>query len=219
MYSLSTNKNGSRSKYWILDRQLVCVLILLITSSLAIADDWAYELRPSAKAIYATKYAQVSCAEVPRLLSSKAEKSVYIAVRDAALFQDKNCASTIRKHRGVLSKIPGLADVISFYEYRSGDTNGLHRLARSFDAEAKHTQDHWTVEIFGFIANWDITGRRLVRHAAYSDGAGTEVLCSALKWHRYLFGEVDFEKHWFSIGKEERVKQEILQDIFDNCRP
>jgi len=185
----------------------------------AVADDWAFELHASAKDVYAKKSMQVPCSDIPRLLSTKAEKSIYLAVRDAALFRDKSCRPIIQKYRADLAKIPGLPNAMSFYDYRSGDANGLRQLSRSFDADARHTQDHWTVEILGFIADWDTAGRRLVRHSSYSDGAGTELLCSALKWHRYLYGEVDFENHWFSIGKQEGVKHEVLQDMFDNCRP
>lgn len=195
------------------------MLAMMACSLPALADDWAYELHSDAKQIYTKKVIQISCSEIPNLLSTKAEKSIYLAVRDAALFRNQGCGPIIRKYRAELAKIPGLPDAMSFYDYRNGDTNGLRQLSRSFDAAARRTQDHWTVEIFGFIADWETAGRRLVRHSAYSDGAGSELLCSALKWHRYLYGEVDFEKYWFSIGKQERVKHEVLQDMFDNCRP
>lgn len=219
MYSSSTSDTVFPSTRFSLISRLLSTLAIMACCLPAYADDWAFELHASAKDVYAKKSMQVRCSDIPHLLSTKAEKSIYLAIRDAALFQDKDCKPIIQKHRAVLAKIPGLPDAMAFYDYRSGDTNGLRQLARSFDADARRTQDHWSVEIFGFIADWDTAGRRLVRHSAYSDGAGSELLCSALKWHRYLYGEVDFEKHWFSIGKQERVKHEVLQDMFDNCRP
>ena len=219
MYSLLTSKVRHPASQSGLNWRWPIVLTMMGFCSPAGASDWAYELHSSAKQVYSTKAIQIPCSEIPSLLSAKAEKSIYLAVRDAALFRNQACRQIIKKYHGELEKIPGVPDAMSFYDYRNGDANGLRQLARSFDADARRTQDHWTVEIFGFIGDWSTAGRRLARHSSYSDGAGTEVLCSALKWRRYLYGEVDFEENWFSIGKQEGVKQDVLQDMFDNCRP
>jgi len=67
------------------------------------------------------------------------------------------------------------------------------------------------------LGDWDISGKRLVRHARYSDGAGSELLCSALMWRRFLYGEKDFEMRWDRIGKEENVDAGRLQRFREKC--
>lgn len=219
MFSSSNNNVYFRARRSLGIRPL-CLLSLSLTFSLpALASDWAYELPNRAKDIYIKKEAQYSCKELQKLISTKSEKAIYITIRDAGIFRDPSCSEIIQKNRAELMKIPGLPNAIDFYDYRLGDAEGLNRLARSFDLDAKRTQDHWTVSLFGFLNDWEVSGKRLVRHSAYSDGAGSELLCSALKWRRYLYGEVDFEKHWFSIGKKEGVKHDKLQDKYEFCRP
>lgn len=68
-----------------------------------------------------------------------------------------------------------------------------------------------------FLNDWHISGRRLVRHAKYSDAVGSEILCDVIWWRCYLFGKEDFKRFWFKIGKEENVSLEILQDFYDSC--
>jgi len=198
---------------------IVISLALLITAPCAQAEDWAYELADSAKQIYMKKAVQIPCSRIGDLIQSKAKDDIYLAIRDAGLFHDQTCASVVRKFRQTLEKMVGVRDAVAFYLYRMGDKQQLNVLAKSFDRDAKRTGDHWTVELFGFLDDWNIAGRRLVRHSSYSDGADSEVLCSALMWRRYLYGEADFEDNWFRIGKQEHVDMERLKDKFDYCYP
>jgi hypothetical protein len=68
--------------------------------------------------------------------------------------------------------------------------------------------------------DWEVSGRRLVRHAkCCTDGIGGEALCSAIWWRQYLYGEKDFKHFWFKIGKEENVSLEKLHYYYHNCHP
>jgi hypothetical protein len=87
-----------------------------------------------------------------------------------------------------------------------------------FDREARGVGDHGIVMLFGFLRAWDATGRRLARHASYSDGAATELLYSALKWQRFLYGEEDFKGNWFKYDREEGVKESVLMYFFNICK-
>lgn len=195
-------------------------ICLLTVSSMAMAnEDWAYELPDSAKLIYMKKSIQIPCSRIEDLIQSNDNSSIYIAIRDAGLFHDHSCALTVERYRKSLEKMDGVRDAIAFFLYRQGNEHQLDVLAKSFDRDAKRIGDHWTVELFGFLNDWNIAGRRLVRHASYSDGAGSEVLCSALMWKRYLYGEEDFEKNWYRIGKEENIDHNRLRDMFDLCYP
>jgi hypothetical protein len=198
---------------------MVALLSLLTVPSVLRAEDWAYELSDRAKGIYMEKIAQVPCSKIDELIQSKSKRIIYIAIRDAGLFYDNSCLSMVQKHRTTLEKMEGVRDAVAFYLYRMGDKKQLDVLAKSFDRDARKTGDHWTVEIFGFIDDWNIAGRRLVRHSAYSDGAGSELLCSALMWRRYLYGEADFENNWFKIGRQEKVDDENLKDRYRFCYP
>ena len=195
------------------------MLALLAVTSLVQAENWAFELQDRAKQIYMEKTTQVPCSKVSELVQSNNKRQIYIAIRDAGLFQDESCVSIVRKYQKTFEEMEGVRDAVAYYLYRMGNKQRLDVLARSFDRDAKRTGDHWTVELFGFIDDWSIAGRRLVRHAAYSDGAGSELLCSALMWRRYLYGEANFEKNWFRIGKQEKVDDEQLKDKFKYCYP
>lgn len=193
-------------------------LMLGLTSS-ALARDWTYELPDSAKQIYLQKAVQIPCTQIDELLKSNNTRAVFQSIRDAALFKDKACFSTVKQRIPTLEKIEGVRDAVAFYLYQMGDKSQLNTLARSFDADAERVGDHWTVSIFGYMEDWNTAGRRLVRHSKSSDGAASELICSALMWRRYLYGEVAFEKYWFQLGKEEKIGEEKLMDWYLYCYP
>jgi hypothetical protein len=62
------------------------------------ADDWAYELSSKAREIYTQKKTQIPCESPPELLTQKKTQDIYIAIRDAGLFQTKSCDVIIQKH-------------------------------------------------------------------------------------------------------------------------
>jgi hypothetical protein len=204
-------------KVWI----IVCAFFLLfIFYHVAIAEDsedWAfYESEAKAREIYNKKIIQIPCARIDDLLRKNDSIGVYIAIRDAALFGDKTCETYIKKYLRKLKKLDGAKDVIAFYSYKNGDQKGLKLLAGSFDKDLSE----FAVDLFGFINEWQISGRRLVRFAkCCHDASGGELLCNAISWRRYLYGEDDFKRNWFKIGKEEKVSLEILQHFYDKCRP
>lgn len=182
------------------------------------ADDWAYELPAEAKEIYLWKRTQIPCSELGKLVQKKDADKSHIAIRDAGLFGDKSCGPYIRRYRDALSAL-GLSNTVAFYYLKTGDSSRRDDLVKSFDREATRVGDHVTVELFGFLEDWEATGRRLVRHAKRADGAAGETLCSAIAWRRFLYGEVLFEQNWFAIGKQEEVDRERLVHYFDSCRP
>lgn len=181
------------------------------------SEDWAYECGAEAKEIYTKKQIQIPCERINELLSKDDINGVYISIRDAALFGDKQCDTYIKKNLSKLKKLDGAKDAVAFYYYKNGDPSGLTELADSYDKEAYWIGGYWTVELFGFINEWRISGRRLIRHAKWSDAMGAEILCSAIAWRCYLYGKKDFNHFWFKIGKEEKVSLEKLQFFCDSC--
>jgi hypothetical protein len=96
----------------------------------------------------------------------------------------------------------------------------LKTLAQTFDSEVgSGGGDHWTVDIFGYINEWEISGKRLVKHARGAQEVGAKLLCSAVLWRRYLHGEKKFKDHWFQTGKEEKVSLDRLNYYYDSCQP
>ena len=178
--------------------------------------DWAfYESEAKAREIYTEKKIQIPCARIDELLRKNDNIGVYIAIRDAALFGDKTCETYIKKYFRKLKKMDGAKDVVAFYSYKNGDPKGLKLLADSFDKDFSE----FAVDLFGFINEWQISGRRLLRFAkCCHDASGGELLCNALWWRRYLYGEEDFKHNWFKIGEEEKVNLKILQHFYEKCR-
>lgn len=200
---------------------LVALCILPSLSMPVLANDWAYELSDKAKEIYVQKKLQISCSYLEYLIHSKHNSRLFTAIRDAALFRDTSCKKIIRKNIQKLKqkKDASVRAALNYYLYVNGDKARLKYLAKSFDTEAKKVGDHWTVEIFGFMPDWDVSGRRLVRHSKWADGAASELLCSAIKWRRFLYGEVNFTKNWLRIGKQEKVPKAILEEKIHFCIP
>jgi hypothetical protein len=91
-------------------------------------------------------------------------------------------------------------------------------LAEIFDKEARIVGGHWAVELFGFLDDWDVSGKRLVRHSLHADGAAAELLCSAIMWRRYLYGEKLFKEKWYEVGKKERIDKRILDHFYETCK-
>ena len=200
------------------------------------AEDWVYELSAEAKQIYKKKTVQYPCKNIPTLLGQSMspefkqtstglslvpvqnEKTdeIYFTIRDAGLLRTKSCDSIIQQHITRLNEIPGVKDAIAFYYYRLGVKHQLNVLADDFDCKA--SGDHWTVELFGFLDDWDTSGVRLVRLAAHSDGAGSELLCSAIVWRRYLYGERNFKDNWYKYGEKEKVDRRRLDQFYEMSR-
>jgi hypothetical protein len=182
--------------------------------------NWVFESSAEeAKEIYTKKKIQIPCKRIGELLNEGDITGVYIAIRDAALFGDKTCSKYIKKNLDRLKRTEGAKDAVAFYSYKNGDPSGLKLLADSYDKEGR-TGDHATVDLFGVLNEWKISGRRLVRHAkCCTDAVGGEALCSAIWWRRYLYGEKEFKHFWFKIGKEENVSLEKLQEFYDDCHP
>ncbi len=200
---------------------MLCVFFsIFIFHRHVMALDWAYECGNDAKEIYSKKKIQIPCSRIDDLLKKNDINRMYIAIRDAALFGDKTCDTYIKKNLGKLKKLDGVKDALAFYSYKNGDSSGLKLLAKSYDKDVQRTGSEFAVELFGFLNEWQISGRRLVRFAkCCHDAVGGEILCSAIMWRRYLYGEDDFKRNWFKIGKEEKVRMEILQHFYDKCRP
>ena len=185
---------------------LIVYIVFFVCTFLRVApaQDWAFQLGAEAKKIYTKRKIQIPCKRIDDLLNKDDINGLYTAIRDAALFGDKTCDKYIKKNLDRLKQTEGAKDAVAFYFYKNGDSSGLKLLANSYDKDAQGIGDHWTVDLFGFLNEWEISGRRLVRHAkCCSDLVGGEALCSAIWWRRYLYGEKDFRHFWFKIGKED----------------
>ena len=197
---------------------LVIILCLCTAGELFAAEDWAYELSPEAKQIYKKKIIQYPCENIPALLQQNKTQDLYYTIRDAGIFKTKSCGTIIQRHADQLKRMLGVKDAVAFYFYKLGDNQQLKILETDFDNEAKATGDYVVVDLFGYLDDWDISGVRLVRHAAYSDGAASELLCSAIMWRRYLFGEKSFKENWYKAGRNEKINQRILDYFYETCR-
>jgi hypothetical protein len=199
----------------------VCIAALLavVLSSRAVSEtiDWAYEISERAKVRYINRETAIPCTALEKLLAENNSDELYIAIRDAALFGDKDCMVPIRRNIAALNRLSRVKDAVAYYQYAMGDKSMLTRLATSYDREGKQAGDHWTVEIFGYLPDWDVTGIRLVQHAKFSDGVAAEELCSALAWRRFLYGEVVFRENWFSIGRKLGIPDERLKNRYEKC--
>lgn len=203
---------------------VLTILCICIASNVFAIEDWAYECSSEAKQIYEKKIIQYQCKNIPKLLRQGNTEDLYHTIRDAGLFRTTSCGSIIKKHEKQLNNMVGVKDAVAFYYYRLGDKQQLKILANSFDKETfdKETNsfggDHWTVELFGFLDDWDISGVRLVRTAAHADGAGAELLCSALSWRRYLYGETIFKQNWYKFGEKEKIGKPELDHFYEGCK-
>jgi hypothetical protein len=198
----------------------LCCFFVSIFYQIAIAQDsrdWLYFPDEKAKEILTKKQGPIPCERIDELLRKDDINGLYIAIRDAALFGDKTCDAYIKKNLSKLKQLVGAKDAVAFYYYKNGDPCGLTELADSYDKDVQRTGSEFAVELFGFINEWHISGRRLVRHAKYSDAVGSEILCDAIAWRCDHFGKEDFKHFWFKIGKEEKVSLEKLQFFYDSC--
>lgn len=194
------------------------ILSLCIAGNAVASDDWAYELSQEAKKIYEKKTIQIPRQRIPALLAENNNQDLYIAIRDAGLFQEKSCYPIIQENLSVLGQISGVRDAVAFYLFKLGDKQQMKILVSDFDKEARAIGDHATVDLFGYLNDWDNFGVRLVRHAAYSDAVGSELLCSAIVWRRYLYGEKNFKNNWYRVGKKEKVDKRRLDHFYETCR-
>ena len=168
-------------------------------------DDWAYELPDTGKAIFEAGQPPRSCNHLNAEMDAL---TVYHVIRDAGLFRDSSCGDHIGKLPDDLAGEPAVLDAIRFYQVRLGDVSRLAPLLDSFDRRAREIGDDITVELFGFLPDWEHTGRRLARHSRYSDGAGSELLRSALQWKLYLYGrEPGFHESCLQVVNEEQVRE------------
>ena len=197
---------------------ILVAIATLLSCSTTLAANWAYELPDAAKNAYVDKKV-VNCELISEHLEKKEHRELYNLIRDAALFNIRACEVYIQKDLSILQRLEGVSDAVSFYYYQMGDNTKLNDLANSFDKNISEVPDHWTVELFGFIGEWEVTGRRLARYAKVSDGVGSELLCSALKWRRFLYGEVNFQKNWKKYGDMEQLSKEKRLDKLRDCLP
>jgi hypothetical protein len=181
-------------------------------------DDWAYELSIAAKDIYLRKAITVPCNVLGELINKEKYLAASIAIRDAALFGDKGCAQEIQKNSKRLLNKEHTRLAMLFYRSHFGDTEATKALIQSYDKEIGKQADYPAVELFGYMSDWDQTGRRLVQLANRADGSAAECLCSALSWRRFLYGEVSFAESWFRIGKEEKIEAAKLERYYYRCR-
>jgi hypothetical protein len=200
--------------------KLIATIILCIcmAGSALASEDWAYELSPHAREIYEKRIIQIPCEKIPKLLNEKNTQDLYLAIRDAGIFKEESCRRIIQKHMDELMQLPDVKGAVSFYLLRLGDRQQLNVLAKVFDKEARATGDHWVVELFGFLDDWDVSGKRLARHSGYSDGASAEILCSAIMWRRYIYGEKTFKQKWYEVGKKEKIEKHILDLFYERCK-
>ena len=196
----------------------ICILMLLLFCHPAFSYDWTYECSEEAKQIYENKKIQVSCDKIAELIKNNQPREIYIAVRDAGLWKLQDCAAYIETNRYELVKYSYIRDAIAFYLLKMGDKSQLKVLAASFDKDARKVGDHPTVELFGFLEDWEVSGRRLAKHLSYADGAAAELAGSAILWRRYLYGETQFSENWFKYGAEEGVNKRVLNYFYEKYK-
>ncbi len=199
-------------------RLIVIIFCIVVTPvTLLAAENWAYELSPQAREIYEKRMVQIPCEKISELLKEKNDQDLYFAIRDAGIFKEESCKPIVQKHADQLTQL-GLKGAVSFYLLRLGDRHQVNVLAEIFDKDARTVGDHWVVELFGFLDDWDVSGKRLVWHSRYADGAAAELLCSAIMWRRYLYGEKLFKEKWYEVGKKEKIDKRILDHFYETSK-
>jgi hypothetical protein len=191
------------------------VLCICLAGTALASENWVYDFSPQAREIYEKRIVQIPCEKISELLKEKDDQDLYLAIRDAGIFKQESCKPIIQKHMDQLTQL-GLKGVVSFYLLRLGDRQQLNVFAEIFDEQV--LRDFWVVELFGFLDDWDVSGKRLVRHSRYSDGAASELLCSAIMWRRYLYGEKIFKEKWYQVGKKEKIEKRILDHFYETCK-
>ena len=157
------------------------------------SEDWTFE--PSKKSFdrLDAKKGEFSCSKLGEYVAANDPWAAFYAIRDAGLFDDKSCSEAIVALDEALSEKGTTSAAVDFYRARMGDEAGLAALLTAFNVQAIQSEtgpslDHVVVSLFGFFPDWDRTGRRLLRHAKYSDGAAAMMNGNALVWKKHLYG-------------------------------
>jgi len=158
-----------------------------------LGSDWAFEPDEVARSRLERKEGSFRCAELGRYIAENDPWAAYHAIRDAALFDDSSCAEALARLRRLLDEKPVTRVALHFYEARRGSREALAALVSEFDADAidqetGSSRPDVVVSLFGFLPDWDQTGRRLLRYRKYSDAHASEMVAAALEWKRFLFG-------------------------------
>ena len=199
---------------------VIAIVVSCISISVYAIEDWTFELTDRAKKAYMEKVLDVSCNNIEQMLNDKEYDALFNIIRDIALVDNKRCEREINYHMKRLKQNKDLSGVILFYKFkRTGKTKYLKEMTKIFDSKYPKVGDHWIVEIFGYLADWKETGVRLVLRSKNADGSGGELLCSSIKWKRYLFGEERFRKLWFKYGEQKNVPIAILSKYYKMCHP
>jgi hypothetical protein len=188
-------------------RAVLFAFVGVLVSATARADDWAYTLAYEGdewKQIWSSGHPPTSCDSM-----GDDPETIYLAIRDAGLFRVASCAAEIDRLPAETRSSSPIDLAIAFYRLRMGDHSRLRTLLDVFDREARQTGDHLVIELFGFLPDWEQSGRRLARVATYADGAVAELLNSALTWKRFLYGhEKGFREECFKVWAEEHANSE-----------
>lgn len=157
-------------------------------------DDWAFSLTDEARDRLHERRGVFSCATLEEYIRANDPWAAFYSIRDAALFEDRACAASMEKLRKTLDQNPLTRIAVQFYLLKQGDSAAMQPLLKCFDEQAiapegGRSVDHVVVSLFGFLPDWDQTGRRLLRHAAHADGAATTINANALEWKKELFGK------------------------------
>jgi hypothetical protein len=175
-------------------------------------EDWAQDPFGESKKTYFAHHGPFPCEKIPQYADDLDVTAIYWAIRDAGIFKDRSCMPYLKKAESIKHDLVDTA--ILFYRYRLGDKSQLAPLLRQFDDLGQDPGDSLLIELFGFLPDWEKTGRRLARATAHSDGHGAEVLSAAFEWKRFLYGKSPgFSSTCRKVAVEEHVDEVWVPDM------
>lgn len=176
------------------------------------SDHWANELTEEAKQKYNEQYRAFPCENIPEYAAEVDVRAIYWSIRDAGIFKDESCEKYISDPE--LPDSTAINYAVPFYMYRLGDESQLNILIQMFDDLGESPGDSLLIELFGFLPDWEYTGRRLARSTHNSDGAGATSLSIAFQWKQFLYGhDPEFKNTCERIFVEERVTQVWYEEM------
>ncbi len=183
--------------------------------------DWAAEPTKEAFARYDSKRGDFSCSKLREYVATNDTWAAYFAIRDAGLFLDKSCSVHVEPHKQSLQARPITQMALAFYEARRGSARALDALIAMFDESAMESPtgpstDDLVVSLLGFFSDWDKTGRRLLRHAKFADGAAATESGNALGWKKHLYGkDAGYQANCARAAKDENVDVDLAPLLCD----
>jgi hypothetical protein len=85
-------------------------------------DDWAFSVSDEARERLHERRGVFSCASLQEYVRANDPWAAFYSIRDAALFDDRACATSVEKLRKILDQNPLTRIAVQFYLLKQGDS-------------------------------------------------------------------------------------------------